>query len=177
MGSVRVSSCRCCVFVSVVHPVAILSVVFCVICSLMMFMSDSSGDHMVKTYSSMGLVMDLYVAMIVSFCFSHTVDVSVLSTWIVLCALVVVIYTCLLYVSSKKTHPARGWNAANIYINCLYTIPATRDESPIRFLASRPLLPTARLALLLTKAKDVHTLFRLIIELYQVIQGAGMSYM
>ena len=29
-----VSSCRCCVFVSVVHPVAILSAVFCVICSL-----------------------------------------------------------------------------------------------------------------------------------------------
>ena len=36
MGSVCVSSCRCCVFVSVVHPVSILSVVFCVICSLLM---------------------------------------------------------------------------------------------------------------------------------------------
>ena len=34
MGRVSVSSCRCCVFVSVVHPVAILSAVFCVICSL-----------------------------------------------------------------------------------------------------------------------------------------------
>ena len=34
MGSVCVSSCRCCVFVSVVHPVAILIAVFCVICSL-----------------------------------------------------------------------------------------------------------------------------------------------
>ena len=31
MGSMCVSSCRCCVFVSVVHPVAILSAVFCVI--------------------------------------------------------------------------------------------------------------------------------------------------
>ena len=29
MGSVCVSSCRCCVFVSIVHPVANLSVVFC----------------------------------------------------------------------------------------------------------------------------------------------------
>ena len=38
---VWVSSCRCCVFVSVVHPVAILSAVFCVICSLMMFVSDA----------------------------------------------------------------------------------------------------------------------------------------
>ena len=34
MDSVCVSSCRCCVFVSVVHTVAIMSAVFCVICSL-----------------------------------------------------------------------------------------------------------------------------------------------
>ena len=40
-------------FVSVVHPVAILSAVFCVICSLLMFVSDDSGDHMLETYSSM----------------------------------------------------------------------------------------------------------------------------
>ena len=44
-----VSSCRCCVLVSVVHPVAILSAVFCVICNLLMFVSDASGDHMVDT--------------------------------------------------------------------------------------------------------------------------------
>ena len=50
MSSVCVSSCRCWVFVSVVHPVAILSAVFCVICSLLMFVSDASGDHMVETY-------------------------------------------------------------------------------------------------------------------------------
>ena len=43
-----VSSCRCCVFVSVVHPVAILSAVFYVICCLLMFVSDASGDHMVE---------------------------------------------------------------------------------------------------------------------------------
>ena len=36
LGSVCVSSCLCCVFVSVVNPVAILNVVFCVICSLFM---------------------------------------------------------------------------------------------------------------------------------------------
>ena len=64
-----VSSCRCCVFVSVVHPVAILSAVFCVICSLLMFVSDAIGDHMMETYSYMGLVRVLYVAMIISFCF------------------------------------------------------------------------------------------------------------
>ena len=54
MVSVCASSCRCCVFVSVGHPFAILSAVFCVICSLLMFVSDASGDHMVEAYSSMG---------------------------------------------------------------------------------------------------------------------------
>ena len=32
-----------------------------------MFVSDASDDHMVETNSSMGLVMALYVASIVSF--------------------------------------------------------------------------------------------------------------
>ena len=64
-----------------------------------MFVSDASGDHMVETYSNMGLVMALYVAMIVSFCFPHVLDVSVLSICIVLRALVVVISMWLLYVS------------------------------------------------------------------------------
>ena len=64
MGRVCVSSCRCVfVSVSVVQPGAILSAVFCVICSLLMFVSDAIGDHMVETYSSMAL----YVARIVSF--------------------------------------------------------------------------------------------------------------
>ena len=91
MGRVCVSSCICCVFVPVVHPVAILSAVFCVICSVLMFVSDASGDHMVETYSGMGLVMALYVARIVSFCFPHVVGVSALSICIVRHAFVVVI--------------------------------------------------------------------------------------
>ena len=85
--------------VSVVHTVAILSAVFCVICSLLMFVYDASGDYMMETYSSMDLVMALYVAMIVSFCFPHVVDVSALSICIVLRAFVAVISMCLLYVS------------------------------------------------------------------------------
>ena len=97
MGRVCVSSCRYVVFI--VHPIAILSAVFCVICSLLMFVSDASGDHMVETSSSMGLVMALYIAMIVSFCFPHVVDVSALSICIALRAFVVVISMCLLYVS------------------------------------------------------------------------------
>ena len=89
-------------FVSVVHPVAILSAVFCVICSLLMFVSDACGDHMVETYSSMGLVMGLYVARIVSFCFPHVVDVSAMGICIVLRAFVVVISISLFGVESQS---------------------------------------------------------------------------
>ena len=99
MDSVYVSSYSCYVFVSVVHPVAIRSAVSCVICRLLMFVSDASGHHMVETYSNMGLVMALYVVMIVSICFPHVIDVSALSICIVLRAFVVVISMCLLYVS------------------------------------------------------------------------------
>ena len=42
-----------------------------------MSVSDAFGKHMVETYSSMGLVMALYVAMIVSFCYPHVVVVDV----------------------------------------------------------------------------------------------------
>ena len=85
--------CVCC------DPVAILSAVFCVICSLLMFVSDAIGDHMVETYLSMGLLVALNVARIVSFCFPHFVDVSALGICIALRAFVVVIYMCLLYAS------------------------------------------------------------------------------
>ena len=47
-------------------------------------MSDASGGHMVETYSSMGLVLALYVAMIVPP--PHVVDASALSICVVLCA-------------------------------------------------------------------------------------------
>ena len=72
---------------------------FCVICMLLMFVSDAIGDHMVETYSSMGLVVALYVARIVSFYFLHVVDVSALSICIVWRGFVVVISMCWLYVS------------------------------------------------------------------------------
>ena len=45
------------------------------------------------------VLLCLYVAMIVSFCFPHVVDVSTLSICIVLRVSVVVISMCLLYVS------------------------------------------------------------------------------
>ena len=36
---------------------------------------------------------------------------------------------------SKKSQPAQGWNAADICTNCVYTIPAPRDQiwGPIPF--------------------------------------------
>ena len=43
MGNMCDSSCRCWILVSGVYPVAILSVVFCIICSLLMFVFHSSG--------------------------------------------------------------------------------------------------------------------------------------
>ena len=113
-----VSSCRCCVFVSVVHPVAILSVVCYVICSLLMFVSDARGDHMEETYSSIGLVMALYVAMIVSFCFPHVSDVSALSICIVLRALVIMVSMCLLYPYMSL----RFWFWVDVHGKCIYII-------------------------------------------------------
>ena len=46
MGSVNVSSCRCCMFVSCVHPVVVLNAAFCMTCSLLMLVEDERGDHM-----------------------------------------------------------------------------------------------------------------------------------
>ena len=74
--------------VSCVHPVAILSAVFYIICSLSMLVSDALGGQMVEAYSSTGLVMALYVASMVSFCLPHFVEVRTLSMLIVLRALV-----------------------------------------------------------------------------------------
>ena len=49
MGSMSVSSCRCCMSVSCVHPVAVLNAAFCMTC--MMLVEDARGDHMEEAYS------------------------------------------------------------------------------------------------------------------------------
>ena len=46
MGSVSVSSCRCCMFVSCVLPVAVFNAAFCMACSLLILVEDARGDHM-----------------------------------------------------------------------------------------------------------------------------------
>ena len=51
MGSVSDSSCRCCMFVSCVHPVAVLNAAFCMTCSLLMLVEDAIGDHTEEAYS------------------------------------------------------------------------------------------------------------------------------
>ena len=54
MGSMSVSSYRCCMFVSCVHPVAVLNAAFCMPCSLLMLAEDTRGDHMEEAYSRAG---------------------------------------------------------------------------------------------------------------------------
>ena len=63
MGSVNVSSCRCCMFVFCVHPVAVLNAALCMSCSLLMLVEDARGDHMAEAYSRAGLItnQDLFI--------------------------------------------------------------------------------------------------------------------
>ena len=44
MWSVSVSACRCCMFVSCVHPVAVLNAAFCMTCSLLMLIGDHTEE-------------------------------------------------------------------------------------------------------------------------------------
>ena len=88
MGSMSVSSCRCCMFVSCMHPVAVLNAAFCMTCSLLMLVEDARGDHMQEAYSRAGF-------MTASFCILHPVAVS---DFIITITLVVgfAFYYCLL---------------------------------------------------------------------------------
>ena len=43
MGSMSVLSSRCCMFVSCVHPVAVLNAAFCMTCSLLMLVENARG--------------------------------------------------------------------------------------------------------------------------------------
>ena len=59
VGSVSISSCICCMFVSCVHPVAVLNAAFCMTCSLLMLVEDAIGDHTEEAYSRSGLITAL----------------------------------------------------------------------------------------------------------------------
>ena len=57
MGSVSVSSCRCCMVVSCVHPVAVLNAAFCM--TLLILVEDAIGDYTEEAYSRAGLITAL----------------------------------------------------------------------------------------------------------------------
>ena len=59
MGSMTVSSCRCCMFVSCVHPVAVLDAAFCMTCRLLILVEDARGNHMEEAYHRAGLMTAL----------------------------------------------------------------------------------------------------------------------
>ena len=59
MGSISVLSCRCCMFVSCVHPVAVRNATFGMTCSLLMLVEDARGNDMEETYSRAGLMTAL----------------------------------------------------------------------------------------------------------------------
>ena len=86
MGSMSVSLCRCCKFVSCVYLVAVLNAAFCLTCSLLMLVEDARGDHTVEAYSRAGLMTALKVTMGVSFCLPHAVAVSAFIVCSGLCA-------------------------------------------------------------------------------------------
>ena len=46
-------------FVSCVHPVAVLNAAFCRTCSLLMLVADARGEHMEEAYSRAGLMTAL----------------------------------------------------------------------------------------------------------------------
>ena len=58
-GSMSVSSCRYCMFVSCVHPVAVLNAAFCMTYSFLMLVEDARGDHTEEAYSRAGLITAL----------------------------------------------------------------------------------------------------------------------
>ena len=46
-------------FVSCVHPVAVLNAAFCMTCSLLMLVEDAISDHTEEAYSRAGLITAL----------------------------------------------------------------------------------------------------------------------
>ena len=59
MGGMTVSSCRCCMFVTCVHPVAVLNAALCMTCSLLILVENTRGDHMEEAYFRAGLMTAL----------------------------------------------------------------------------------------------------------------------
>ena len=84
---------------SCVHPVAILSAVFWIVCSFCVFVSDMMGDQTVLVYSSIGRVIVLYVLISVSLVLPQCVVVRAFSIFSVGFARFSVFCVCCAYVS------------------------------------------------------------------------------
>ena len=76
------------------QPVAVLSAVFCILWSLLIFVLEAVEDHIELACSMTGLVIVLYVVTIVSFCFPQVVDVSAFSNFTVFVAFSFVLSIC-----------------------------------------------------------------------------------
>ena len=63
MGIMSVPSCKCCMFVYCVRPVAVLNAAFCMTCSLLMLVEDAREGaticNMEEVYSRSGLMTAL----------------------------------------------------------------------------------------------------------------------
>ena len=68
MGSVSVSSCRCYMFVSCVHPVAVLNAAFCMTCSLLMLVEDARDILLSRSHNCHGCLL-LFTPSCCSDCF------------------------------------------------------------------------------------------------------------
>ena len=75
--SMSVPTYKCFMFVSCVHPVAVINAAFCMTCSLLMLVENARGDHMEEAFSRASLMTALWVGMGVVFCFPHAVAGSV----------------------------------------------------------------------------------------------------
>ena len=106
MGTVSVSSCRCCLFVYCVHPVEVVNDAFCMTCSLLMLVEDARCDNMEEAYSRAGLITPLYIAMSVSLCLPHPVAVCVFIICRSLCVCAEMLWMGVLYVRlGSKVRP------------------------------------------------------------------------
>ena len=71
---------------------------------IVMFGVDAIGDHILKAYSSTGLVTTLCVKSNVSLCFPNLVEEKTLSICIVLDAFAIVLSMCLTDCCNVETH-------------------------------------------------------------------------
>lgn len=111
-------------FVSCVQPVIIRSALFCTVCILFNCVSEMIGDQIVLPYSSMGLVIILYVVMRVSLLLPQLVEVRALSILIVFLALFVAFVMCVLKVSfgSRCSPRSLVWVSVGMFVLSMVSV-------------------------------------------------------